>query len=54
LKEWLNKEQLGNSEPFLVTNMPVHLINIVIKLALVNNCAMINFDCTSKKKKKNK
>ena len=26
-KERLNKEQLGNSEPFLVTNMPVHLIN---------------------------
>ena len=26
-KEWLNKEQLGNSEPFLVTNMPVHLSN---------------------------
>ena len=27
LKERLNKEQLGNSEPFPVTNMPVHLIN---------------------------
>ena len=26
-KEWLNKEQLSNSEPFLVTNMPVYLIN---------------------------
>ena len=26
-KERLNKEQLGNSEPFPVTNMPVHLIN---------------------------
>ena len=26
-KEGLNKEQLGNSEPFSVTNMPVHLIN---------------------------
>ena len=29
-KEWLDKEQLdysGNSEPFLVTNMPVHLMN---------------------------
>ena len=26
-KELLNKEQLGNSEPFPVTNMPVHLIN---------------------------
>ena len=26
-KERLNKEQLGNSEPFPVTNMPVHLKN---------------------------
>ena len=26
-KEGLNKEQLGNSEPFSVTNMPVHLLN---------------------------
>ena len=26
-KERLNKEQLGNSEPFPVTNMPFHLIN---------------------------
>ena len=26
-KELLNKEQFDNSEPFLVTNMPVHLIN---------------------------
>ena len=26
-KEWLDKEQLDNSEPFPVTNMPVHLIN---------------------------
>ena len=26
-KERLNKEQLGNSEPFLVTNMPVNLTN---------------------------
>ena len=26
-KELQNKEQLGNSEPFAVTNMPVHLIN---------------------------
>ena len=26
-KELLNKEQLVNSEPFPVTNMPVHLIN---------------------------
>ena len=26
-KELLNKEQLGNSEPFPMTNMPVHLIN---------------------------
>ena len=26
-KERLNKEQLGNSEPFPVTNMPVHFIN---------------------------
>ena len=26
-KEWLNEEQLGNSEPFSVTNLPVHLIN---------------------------
>ena len=26
-KERLNKEQLGNSEPFPVTNLPVYLIN---------------------------
>ena len=26
-KERLNKEHLGNSEPFLVTNMPVYFIN---------------------------
>ena len=26
-KERLDKEQLGNSEPFSVTNMPVYLIN---------------------------
>ena len=26
-KERLDKEQLGNSEPFPVTNMPVYLIN---------------------------
>ena len=26
-KEWLNKEQLGNSEPFPVTNLSVYLIN---------------------------
>ena len=26
-KEQLNEEQLGNIEPFPVTNMPVHLIN---------------------------
>ena len=26
-KERQNKEQLGNSEPFPITNMPVHLIN---------------------------
>ena len=26
-KERLNKEQLGNSEPFPVTNFPVYLIN---------------------------
>ena len=37
-KERLNKE-LGNSEPFSVNNMPVHLINILNKLALVNKCA---------------
>ena len=43
-KERLNKEQLGNSEPFLVTYMPVHLINW-------NYCAMTKkflitkFDC---------
>ena len=33
-KELLNKEQIGNSEPFPVTNLPVYLINseqIVIK-----------------------
>ena len=27
IKERLDKEQLGNSEPFSVTNMPVHLLN---------------------------
>ena len=27
-KEWLNKEQFCNSEPFPMTNMLVHLINI--------------------------
>ena len=26
-KERLDKEQLGNSEPFSVTNMPVYLTN---------------------------
>ena len=26
-KEWLNKEQLGNSEPFSVTNIQVSVIN---------------------------
>ena len=26
-KKLLNKVQLGNSEPLLVTNMPVHFIN---------------------------
>ena len=26
-KEWLDKEQPGNSEPFPVTNLPVYLIN---------------------------
>ena len=26
-KELLNKEQIGNSEPFFVTNLPVYLIN---------------------------
>ena len=26
-KERLNKEQLGNSEPFTVTNLTVYLIN---------------------------
>ena len=26
-KELLNKEQLGNSEPFPVNNLPVYLIN---------------------------
>ena len=26
-KELLNKEQIGNSEPFSVTNLPVYLIN---------------------------
>ena len=33
-KELLNKEQIGNSEPFPVTNLPVY------RLALVNNFAM--------------
>ena len=27
IKELLNKEQIGNSEPFPVTNLPVYLIN---------------------------
>ena len=27
IKKLLNKEQLGNSEPFPVINMPVHLMN---------------------------
>ena len=27
VKERLNKEQVGNSEPYLVTNMPVYLID---------------------------
>ena len=26
-KELLNKEQIGNSEPFPVTNLPLYLIN---------------------------
>ena len=26
-KELLNKEQIGNSEPFLLTNLEVYLIN---------------------------
>ena len=26
-KELLNKEQIGNSEPFPMTNLPVYLIN---------------------------
>ena len=36
-KERLNKE-LSISESFSVNSMPVHLINILNKLALVNNC----------------
>ena len=27
LRNGLDKEQLGNSKPFPVTNMPVHLLN---------------------------
>ena len=27
IKELFNKEQIGNSEPFPVTNLPVYLIN---------------------------
>ena len=27
-KELLKKEQIGNSEPFFATNLPVYLINI--------------------------
>ena len=27
IMEMLNKEQIGNSEPFPVTNLPVYLIN---------------------------
>ena len=27
IKEMLNKEQIGNSEPFTVINLPVYLIN---------------------------
>jgi E3 ubiquitin-protein ligase HUWE1 len=37
-KELLNKEQIGNSEPFPLTNMPVYLINS--NLTLVNNFVM--------------
>ena len=39
-KERLNEEQLGKSEPFPLTNMPVHLINseqIVISEQLCND-----------------
>ena len=49
-EEPLNKEQLGNSESFAVTNMQVHLKN-KNKLALVNNFTMTKkflitkFDC---------
>jgi hypothetical protein len=51
-KELFNKEQIGNSEPFSVTNLPVYLINSE-QMALVNNFAMAKkflnakFDCTS-------
>ena len=27
-KEWLDSEQLGNSEPFPMTHLPVYFINI--------------------------
>ena len=38
-KEWLDKEQPGNSEPFSVTNLSVYFI-IMNNLALRNNFAM--------------
>ena len=52
IKELLNKEQIGNSEPFPVTTLPVYFKKIVNKLALVNNFAITKkfldakFDCT--------
>ena len=54
-KERLNKEQLGNSKPFSVTNIPVYLINSErIGIILVKNFAMTKkflitkFDFTSR------
>ena len=52
-KERLNKEQLGNSEPVPVINLPVFLINNEeIGISLVNNFVMTKkfliakFDCS--------
>jgi hypothetical protein len=55
-KELLNKEQIGNSEPFPVTNLPVYLINseqIGISEQFCDDQNFLNakFDCNSQDKK---
>ena len=51
IKELLNKEQLGNSEPFPVINMPVCLTNSE-EIGFSYNCVttkkflITKFDCT--------